>query len=223
MRSKWFALLAREVPRSGFFLYYFWFGFNVLSRPSEQLHFLWNKLQIEWFVYKHEHHFCRMVFKSRECLRASACNKLVKFLDAVDFLMERSYRHKGDQSQLNLMHKFGMECEEHYRRYTYDQLRAVPVQAEVSVSHLEAVKGVLCGQDAQSLQKVFEQTCPRYARMDKLSFITNFPSLEIHRKILFLENYHGGVLDVQQKALAIADNRYLLLDPVSVYVPLLVG
>lgn len=196
----------------------------MFARPSEELFSVWEKLQLEWFVLKHEHYMCRMVFKSRECIRASACKKLLKLLSASDLLMERSYRHKGDHSQQNLMYKFGMESEDHFRRYRYEDLNDVVIPPFVHCSVLESVKGVLGREDgANYLRQVFEETCPRYARVDKVAFLESFPSLEIHRKILVLEQYNGGVLDIQQKALAMQDNTYWLVDPVTVYVPLLIG
>jgi len=224
IRSKWFSFIVPQIPRSYFFTLTFKFTtfMFLFYRKSDALKCSWEKLQLEWFVYGTEQEKYRIVFKSKQCIRASACNKLIKIVGGSDLLMEKSYRHKGDASQLNLMHKFGMEYENHFKRYRYEDLKEEMISSHLHLSKNDSIKCVLGRSDgAAFLKSIFEQTCPKSARIDKLAYLATFPSLELHRKLILLEHYNNGTLNKDTKMRMMEANTYLLVDPVTLYVPLL--
>jgi len=133
--------------------------------------------------------------------------------------MEKSYKHHSEKDKINLLHKFNMQCPEKYPRTTFEEIKD-SMEPYVPVSVDEHIAHVLKHRDgAASLRGLFERLAPRFIKARNLQYLLTYPSLEMHRKVLLLQHFHGSGLPKFEPAA----NPYVIVDPVTLFVPLLIG
>lgn len=146
---------------------------------------------------------------------------MVKLLKGLDLVMERSFRHNEDKSKLNLLYKFDMQCEEVYKHYSYVDMQSSADFEEVSLRN-ERIKYVLSRRDgAKIIKELFCELAPAHASARNVQYLLSYPSLELHRKIMMLEHFHGYCYDEAQRAVAVDSNNYPVVDDVTALLPLI--
>lgn len=200
-----------------------YFSFTTCSpiKQSPELWRIWSTLKIEWFAKKYESDAWRFVFKTKESVRKTACQKMVTLLKGLDLVMERSFRHNEDKSKLNLLYKFGMQCEEVYKHYSYVDMQSSADFEEASLRN-ERIKYALSRRDGVKIIKdLFRELAPNHASARNVQYLLSYPSLELHRKVMMLEHFYGSCYDKAQKAVAVDSNNYPVVDDVTALLPLI--